>query len=93
VRGTNENYLNTNSSEISVETLISFYLSSSISYYRKNLISIFLAGLREDLRGKVKLDEPVTMDSAYRLACARESIATAEKKWVKPPFLNPSIQY
>jgi len=46
----------------------------------KKMISLFLAGLREELRGKVKLDKPLSMVSAYRSACARESIATMERR-------------
>ena len=46
----------------------------------KNLISIFLAGLREDLRAQVKMSKPLTMISAYRNAYARETIAATERK-------------
>jgi len=45
----------------------------------KNLISLFLSGLKEDLRGKVKMGRPLTMVAAYRSACAREMIALTEK--------------
>jgi len=49
----------------------------------KNMISLSLAGLREELRGKVKLDKLMSMVSAYRSVCARESIATMERRAVK----------
>ena len=49
----------------------------------KNMISLSLAGLREEPRGKVKLDKPMSMVSAYRSACARESIATMERRAVE----------
>ena len=55
-------------------------LAHLIEETEKNLISLFLSGLREELRGKVKLDRPTTMVSAYRSAVARESIAVAERK-------------
>jgi len=45
----------------------------------KNLINQFLEELREYLRGKVKLDKPLTMVASYRSACAREMIAMTEK--------------
>ena len=38
----------------------------------KNLISLFLTGLKEERRGKVKLDKPLTMVATFRSACARE---------------------
>ena len=38
----------------------------------KNLIGLFLTGLKEEIRGKVKLDEPLTMVASFRSACARE---------------------
>ena len=36
---------------------------------QKNFVSLFLSGLREDLRAKVKLDKPLTVVSANRSAC------------------------
>ena len=57
----------------------------------KNLISIFLSGLREDLKGKVKLAKPSTMVSTYRLACAREAITASEKKWGKLFFFKSPV--
>ena len=49
----------------------------------KNLISLFLAGLREDLLGKVKLDKPMTVAAAFRSATSREMISLTEKKLAK----------
>jgi len=46
----------------------------------KNLVSLLLLGLREDLRQKVKLVKSVTLISAYRSAYARELIAITEKR-------------
>ena len=54
----------------------------------KNLISLFLAGLKEDLRGKVKLDKPLAMVAAYKSACARESIIALDKKIAKWPSIR-----
>jgi len=39
--------------------------------------------LREDLRAKVKLNKPLTMVATYRNACARETIAIAERNIAK----------
>jgi len=41
---------------------------------KKNLISLFLSGLKDDLRMKVKMDKPLCMVAAYRSACAMELI-------------------
>jgi len=48
-----------------------------------NLISLFLAGLREDLREKVKLDKPMRMVASYRSAHARELIVITGKRLSK----------
>lgn len=56
----------------------------------KNLISIFLSGLKEDLRRKVKLDKPLLMVAAYRSVCAWEMIAITEKRMNRfQPYKNP----
>ena len=58
----------------------------------KNLIILFLVGLREDLCAKVNLDKPSTMVSAYRHACARESINLIERKMSKlQPYKGPNV--
>ena len=54
-------------------------LAHLIEVSEKHVISLFLAGLEEDLKAKVKLDMPITMISTYRSACARESITLIEK--------------
>jgi len=51
-----------------------------------NLINIFLVGLREDLRVKVKTDKPLSMVSTYKSAYAREIIASAERKRLRVPL-------
>ena len=66
-------------------------LAHLVDESEKNLISLFLSGLREDLRGKVKLDKPLTMVSAYRSAIARESITAAEKKLNKFPSYKGNV--
>jgi len=55
-------------------------LAHLVDESEKNLISLFLFGLKEDLRGKVKMNIPLSMVAAYRSACARESIALIEKR-------------
>ena len=62
-------------------------LAHLIEKIGKKLISLFLSGLRKNLRGKMKLDRPMTMVSAYRSAIAIDAIAVAEKKQVRfTPF-------
>ena len=64
-----------------------------------NLISLFLAGLREDLREKVKLDKPKRMVASHRSAHARELIVITGKRLSKfqsyeaknPHSLHPPI--
>jgi len=46
----------------------------------KNLISLFMSELKEDLRGKVKINRPLTMVVAYRSASAQEMISHTEKR-------------
>ena len=48
--------------------------------FEKTMISLFLFGLREILRGKVKMDKPLTIVVAYRTACATEMIAITDKR-------------
>jgi len=59
----------------------------------KNLISLFLAGLREDLRAQVKLSKPLTMVAAYRNVSARETITTAKRKESRPPSLKIFVTF
>jgi len=47
------------------------------------LISLFLFGLREDLRGKVNLDKLASMVVTYRSAYVREMIALTERRLAK----------
>jgi len=49
----------------------------------KNLISLFLAGVMEELRRRVKMDKPLNMVATYRSACAREMIAITDKRFGK----------
>jgi len=55
-------------------------LAHLVDDLEENLISLFMSGLREDLRGKVKMDMPLTMVATYRSACAREMIALIDKR-------------
>jgi len=54
-------------------------LAHLVEESERNLINLFLAGLREDLRGKVKMDKPTTIMAAFRSAEAREMISITEK--------------
>ena len=65
-------------------------LAHLVEESEKNLISLFLAGLREDLLGKVKLDKPMTMVVAFRSVDAREMISLTDKKLAKFQFNKPS---
>ena len=58
-------------------------LAHLVDETEKNLINLFLAELREDLRVKVKITMSVTMVSTYRSACAQEIITVAKKNLEK----------
>jgi len=51
-----------------------------IEVSEKHVINLFLIGLKEDLRAKVKLDKPTTKVSVYRSTSARDAITLMEKK-------------
>ena len=67
----------------SVQEYYKSFISSPFDEAEKNLISLFLASLREDLRVKVKMTKPLTMESVYRSAYAQEAIAAAKMKIVR----------
>lgn len=65
-------------------------LAHMVDEMEKNLISLFLTGLEEDLRMKVKMDKPLSMVATYRSACTRELITFIERRLNKPQtYRNP----